>query len=113
MFISSSFVGCPAPLAGEVVSLAWSLGVGVCSVRPSSRSFSGWVCVCSFRSQSAALRFAAVAGVRFFGAGDTYFAVRRFGRRWRVSVPVVVSSVVAVRPVARPRLGRFRLVLAS
>lgn len=109
MFVSSSFVGCAAPSSREVAALAWSLGSGVCAVRPSRRSFSGWVCVCSFGSESAALRFAAVAGVRFFGAADTYFAVRRFGRRWRVSVPVVVSSVVAVRVVVRPRFGRGRL----
>ncbi len=113
MVVRSSFVGCPAPLASEVFSVAWSLGVGVCAVRPSRRSFSSWVCVCSFRSEGAALRFAAVAGVQFFGAADTYFAVRRFGRRWRVSVPVVVSAVVAVRPVGRLRLGRFRVVLAG
>ncbi|PAX59426.1 hypothetical protein [Brunnivagina elsteri] len=113
MLVVSSFVGCPAPVAAEVFSLAWSLGVGVCAVRPSARSFSGWVCVSSFSSQSAALRFAAVAGVRFFGAADTYFAVRRFGRRWRVSVPVAVSAVVVVRPASRLRFGRGRLVLAG
>ncbi len=113
MFVCSSFVGCPAPTAAEVVCVAQSFGVGVAAVRPSARSFTAWVCVCSFRSESAALRFAAAAGAEFFGADNTYFAVRFTGRRWRVSVPVVVSSVVAVRPVGRPRLGRGRLVLAS
>lgn len=108
-----SFVGCPAPVAAEVVSVARSFGVGVAAVRPSSRSFSSWVCVCSFASEVAALRFAAAVGVEFFGADNTYFAVRPVGRRWRVSVPVVVSSVVAVRRVGRPRVGRFRLVLAG
>jgi hypothetical protein len=108
-----SFVGCPAPVAAEVVSVARRFGVGVAAVRPSSRSFSAWVCVCSFRSEVAALRFAAAAGVEFFGADNTYFAVRSTGRRWRVSVPVVVSSVVVVRPVGRPRLSRFRVVLAG
>lgn len=111
-----SFVGCPAPLAGLVVELAGSFpGLGVCAVRVSSRSFSGWVCVCSFGSEAAAVRFAAVAAGRFFGSGSGCF-VRRFGRRWRVSVPCLSPVLVVSVWLGRRRLARRfggRLVLAG
>ncbi|WP_155960629.1 hypothetical protein [Fischerella sp. PCC 9605] len=113
MFVRSSFVGCPAPVAAEVVSVAQSFGVGVAAIRPSGRSFSGWVCVCSFGSEAAALRFAAAVGVELFGAADTYFAVRSVGRRWRVSVPCLSPAVVVRVWRGRPRLGRFRLVVGG
>ncbi|MFB2772262.1 hypothetical protein ACE1AT_23685 [Pelatocladus sp. BLCC-F211] len=111
--VRSSFVGCPAPLAAEVVSVAQSFGVGVAAVRPSGRSFSGWVCVCSFGSFAAAREFARAVGVRFFGESDTYFAVRAVGRRWRVSVPCLSPAVVVRVWRGRPRFGRFRLVVAG
>lgn len=109
-----SFVGCPAPMAVEVVELARSFpGLGLAVVRPSSRAFSSWVCVSSFASEAAAVRFAAVAAGRFFGAGS--FCVVRFtGRRWRVSVPCLSPAVVVSVWLGRPRLARGgRLVLAG
>ena len=113
MFVRSSFVGCPAPSAGEVLALAQLFpGLGVVAVRPSSRSFSSWVCVSSFSSEAVAVAFARRAAGRFLGSGCGC-VVRHVGRRFRVSVPVVVSAAVAVRPVGRPRLGRFRVVLAG
>ena len=61
--VRRSFVGCPAPLAVEVVELARSFpGLGLAVARPSARSFSSWVCVCSFASELAAVRFAACGG---------------------------------------------------
>ena len=75
--VRRSFVGCPAPLAVEVVELARSFpGLGLAVVRPSSRAFSSWVCVCSFASELAAVRFAAAAAGQFFGPGS--FCVVRF-----------------------------------
>ena len=68
MVVRSSFVGCPAPVAAEVWLLAQSFpGLGVVAVRPSRRSFSGWVVVCSFASELVACAFAARAASRFFG----------------------------------------------
>lgn len=96
--ICSPWLGCPAPLSRAVVALARSfLGLGVCSVRPSSRSFSGWVCVCSFASGSVARSFAAAASSQF---QLPFCAVRAVGARFRVSVPCVPSVPV--------RLGRSR-----
>lgn len=114
--VRRSFVGCPAPLAVEVVELARSFpGLGLAVVRPSSRAFSSWVCVCSFASELAAVRFAAAAAGQFFGPGS--FCVVRFtGRRWRVSVPCLSPSVVVRVCLGRPRLARRfggRLVLAG
>ena len=111
-----SFVGCPAPLAAEVVELARSFpGLDLAVVRPSSRAFSSWVCVSSFSSEAAALRFAAVAAGQFFGPGS--FCVVRFtGRRWRVSVPCLSPAVVVRVWLGRPQLARRlggRLVLAG
>ncbi|WP_229498102.1 hypothetical protein [Nostoc mirabile] len=84
-------------------------------MRPSSRAFSSWVCVCSFASELAAVRFAAAAAGQFFGPGS--FCVVRFtGRRWRVSVPCLSPSVVVRVCLGRPRLARRfggRLVLAG
>jgi len=100
-----------APLAVEVLSLGQLFpSLGVVAVRRSRRSFSGWVCVCSFGSEAEAASFSASAGSRFFGEVDTYFAFRRFGSRWRVSVPCSRPvGFLARRPVSRPRLGRFRV----
>ncbi|WP_158680636.1 hypothetical protein [Nostoc sp. 'Lobaria pulmonaria (5183) cyanobiont'] len=70
----------------------------------------------SFASEAAALRFAATVGVEFFGADNTYFAVRFTGRRWRVSVPCLSPAVVVRVWLGRPQLARRfggRLVLAG
>ena len=111
-----SLPSCPASSAGSVLQLAQSFGVGVVAVRRSRRSFSGWVAVCSFSSRSVAERFCAVAGFQLFGCPFTYLAVRRSsgGSRWRVSVPVArPSGAVVVVGRGRPRVGRFRVVVAS
>ncbi|MEA5578639.1 hypothetical protein [Anabaena sp. UHCC 0451] len=100
----------PAPHSAVVASLAGSFpGLGVCSVRRSSRAFSGWVCVCSFGSLSVARAFASRAAAAFFGSGS-FCVVRRVGRRFRVSVPCLPprSLVVALRP-RFVRVGRFRV----
>lgn len=112
--VRSSFVGCPAPLAASVLALARLFpGLGAVAVRPSVRSFSGWVCVCSFRSSVVARRFASVAAARFFAPG-AFVAVRRVGRRFRCSVPCLSpGGLVVARPVSRVavRVGgrRFRV----
>ena len=98
----------PAPAL--VVSLASSFpGLGVCSVRRSARSFSRWVCVCSFAAYSVACAFAGRAASAFFGPGS-FCIVRRVGRRFRVSVPCLAprSLFVALRP-RFVRFGRFRV----
>lgn len=100
----------PAPVAAVVASLAGSFpGLGVCAVRRSVRSFSGWVCVCSFGSSAVAVAFARRAAAAFFGPGS-FCVVRRVGRRFRVSVPCLPprSLVVALRP-RFVRVGRFRV----
>lgn len=100
----------PAPAACVVQSLASSFpGLGVCVIRRSSRSFSRWVCVCSFGSFVVASSFAARAAAGFFGAGS-FCVVRRVGRRFRVSVPCLPPQ--SLRLALRPRfvrVGRFRV----
>ena len=99
-----------APSSRSVVSLAGSFpGLGVCSVRRSVRSFSGWVCICSFASFAVARAFAARAASVFLGPG-TFCIVRRVGRRFRVSVPCCSrpSVLLALRP-RFVRAGRFRV----
>ena len=111
--------GVSAPSVVSVRSLARSFpGFGVCLVRPSSRSFSGFVAVCSFGSRSGAVSFSSAAS-RLLGAG-CFCLVRPVGSRFRVSVPVAPSrplrlgrSVGLFRcpsPVVRLRLGS-RLVV--
>lgn len=53
-------------------------------LRSSSRSFSGLVAVCRFRSLSVARRFSAV----WAGRVGVSCVVRRVGSAWAVSVPV-------------------------
>lgn len=106
-------MGCPAPAAGEVWLLAQSFpGLGVVAVRPSGRSFSGWVAVCSFRSSDVAIAFSKAAGSQLLGEG-CFCAVRCVGRRYRVSVPCLSPQFVAVRPRRGVRLGRFWVQLAK
>ena len=100
----------PAPAPALVVSLAGSFpGLGVSAVRRSSRSFSRWVCVCSFAAYPVARAFAGRAASAFFGPGS-FCVVRRVGRRFRVSVPCLPprSLFVALRP-RFVRVGRFRV----
>ena len=100
----------PAPAPALVVSLASSFpGLGVSAVRRSARSFSRWVCVCSFATYSVACAFAGRAASAFFGPGS-FCIVRRVGRRFRVSVPCLPprSLFVSLRP-RFVRFGRFRV----
>ncbi|MHC5827970.1 MAG: hypothetical protein ACYT04_71800 [Nostoc sp.] len=71
--------------------------------------------MCSFGSEAAAVRFAGVAAGRFFGPGSGC-SVRRFSRRWRVSVPCLSPAVVVRVWLGRRLLARRfggRLVLAG
>jgi hypothetical protein len=108
---SLSFASSVAPPACLVWRLASSFpGLGVVSVRRSRRSFSGWVCVCSFGSRSVAVAFASRAASQFLGFG-CFCLVRRSPRgRWRVSVPCCRpgSALLALRP-RFVRFGRFRV----
>lgn len=89
--------GVSAPFVASVLRLARSFpGFGVCLVRGSSRSFSGFVAVCSFASRCVALAFSGAAS-RLLGPG-CFCAVRAVGSRFRVSVPV--------SPCRPLRLGR-------
>jgi|GEM_PF-883935 len=104
----------PAPASAIVHDFASRFpGLGVVAVRRSSRSFSGWVCVCSFASENVARAFASRAASGFFGPG-CFCYVRRACRgrfvRFRVSVPCLPprSLVVLLRP-RFVRCGRFRV----
>jgi len=107
--IQSSFLGCPAPSACEVVSLAKSFpGLGVVAIRPSGRSFSGWVAVASFRDRLVAGAFSQAAASQLLGEG-CFCVVRPVGRRFRVSVPCLSPQLVAVRLHRVVRLGQFHI----
>ncbi len=89
MFSSPSAVSAPP---SSLVASACSLAGGFrCGVRPSRRSFSGWVCVCYFCSRSVASSFArrlaSALGVPFC---SVRLALGGFGGFWSVSVPVFV-----------------------
>lgn len=77
-----------APVPGVVASAASAAGASFFGVRPSSRSFSGWVGVCWFRRRSVASAFAS----SFVVAGEGVVLVRRCGSWWVASVPVSVRS---------------------
>lgn len=67
-FLSSfclSSVGSSAPVPGVVAAAASFAGASFLCVRPSGRSFSGWVCAVLFGSRAAASGFARVAAARF------------------------------------------------
>lgn len=107
--IRCSFAGCPAPSAAEVLSLARSFqGLGVVAVRPSGRSFSGWVAVCSFRDRNVASSFSEAAASQLLGE-NCFCAVRPAGRRYRVSVPCLNPPLLAVRPKGGVKLSRYRV----
>lgn len=109
--VAASPCGCPAPSAGAVWRLASSFpGLGVVALRPSSRSFSGWVCVASFASRTAALAFSRAAVLRLLG-GSGFCAVRPSpsGRRFRVSVPCLSPRFRVQFPARSVRLGSVRV----
>lgn len=107
--VRPSFAGCPAPAAAEVLMLAQSFpGLGVVSMRPSGRSFSGWVAVCSFRDRAVASCFSRAAASQLLGEG-CFCVVRSAGRRFRVSVPCLSPCLFAVRLRRVVRLGCFRV----
>jgi hypothetical protein len=83
-----SAVGLPVSVPGSVASAASLAGASFFGVRPSSRSFSGWVGVCWFSSRRGASAFAA----SFVASGEFVVLVRRCGPWWVVSVPVSVRS---------------------
>ncbi len=89
-----------------MLSLAKSFGMGVVAVRPSGRSFSGWVAVASFRSSEAAKSFSDAAAAQLLGEG-CFCVVRRVGCRFRVSVPCLSPALVVVRLRRGVRLGRL------
>jgi len=85
MRLSSAFSVCaPAPAAVAALASAVS-GFRLSFVRPSRRSFSGWVCVCVFSSASVAGGFASAVAS---GLGLPFCRVFRRLGGWGVSVPV-------------------------
>lgn len=92
-------VSAPAPAAIAALASVVS-GCRFSFVRPSPRSFSGWVCVCLFSSPEVAGGFAAVIADSL----DLPFCrVRLYFGGWGVSVPVFV------RLLRRPRRSIFRV----
>ena len=93
--LASSPVPCPAPFPSWVVPCASVVGASFVSLRPSSRSFSGWVVVAFFSSRCAAGSFARRASwllpAGSFSCGASFVAVRRRGFWWCASVPVSVA----------------------
>jgi hypothetical protein len=85
MRVSSVLSVCaPAPAAVSALASVVS-GFRLCFVRPSRRSFSGWVCVCVFASPSVAGGFASAVAS---GLGFPFCRVFRRLGGWGVSVPV-------------------------
>lgn len=107
--VRSSFLGCPAPVAAEVLCLAKSFpGLGVVAIRPSGRSFSGWVVVCSFPSAEVAKAFSDAAA-QLLGEG-CFCVVRHVGRRYRASVPCLnPPGLVVLRRSRGVQLGKYRI----
>lgn len=108
--VRSSFLGCPAPTAREVLQLAkFFPSLGVVAVRPSSRSFSSWVAVCSFKSSEAAKSFSDEAAAQLLSDQNCFCVVRQVGRRYRVSVPCLNPPLVALRRRRGVKLGGYRV----
>lgn len=84
---------CDAALPGRVAKLASRAGASFLCIRPSSRSFSGWVCCVYFGSGSEAAEFSEVVAFR---CGFPFCVVRPVGEWHAVSVPVAVSEVPSV-----------------
>lgn len=87
---SSSAV--PAPGPAIVAESAATAGAEWFMVRPSTRSFSGWVGVCLFRAAASAGQFARDAARSL---GLQFCLVRARGAWFAVSVPVFVAIVPA------------------
>ncbi|MCP2728719.1 hypothetical protein [Limnofasciculus baicalensis] len=80
---------CPAPIPGEIARLAAAAGASFLSIRPSTRSFSLWVCSVLFPSFAEASAFSESASCAF----DLPFcAIRLVGSGFTVSVPCFISS---------------------
>ncbi|MBR8828353.1 MAG: hypothetical protein DSM107014_10730 [Gomphosphaeria aponina SAG 52.96 = DSM 107014] len=92
-FSGPSPLGCPAPLPGEVVFFASPFGAAYVCVRPSCRSFSGWVCVVFFVCLAQGKTFARAAEYEF---GLPFCKIRSCGSWFLVSVPVSVRSFAYV-----------------
>ncbi|MGE5659719.1 MAG: hypothetical protein ACM37W_24260 [Actinomycetota bacterium] len=90
----ASPVSVSAPSPAEVAELAVELGGAFLLVRPSSRSFSRWVAVVFFGSESSASSFGGACVRRF---ELPLVLGRPAGAWWVVSVPVFVSSFRAGR----------------
>jgi hypothetical protein len=101
----SSPVAVSAPAPGAVARRAASFGAAWVCVRPSSRSFSGWVAACLFSCPVAARRFAVYAAGRL---SVPFCVCRPVGSWFAVSVPVSVASVPAV-PVGSLPVSWFAL----
>lgn len=86
-------VGVSAAVPGEIVPLAVDAGASFLCVRPSSRSFSGWVVVAFFNSEQIALQFASNTSMLL---GLPFCAVRTNGYWFCVSVPVSIRSFSAI-----------------
>lgn len=91
--IAASPAGCPAPIPGEVAELAVAAEAAFLGVRPSPRSFSGWVVVAWFASAPVADAFARLAASSF---GLPFCKVRPAGGWFLVSVPVAVFKFSGV-----------------
>jgi hypothetical protein len=89
--VSSVSVAAPAPAV--VCAFAAARGALWFGVRPSPRSFSGWVGVAVFASSSAAGGFARLASSRFC---VPFCVVRSLPHGFAVSVPVFVGVVPSV-----------------
>ncbi|MFL9456000.1 MULTISPECIES: hypothetical protein [Nostocales] len=89
----ASSPACEAAVLGRVAELASRAEASFLCVRPSSRSFSSWVAVVYFGSESVAAEFSAELSFR---CGFPFCIVRPAGEWFLVSVPVVVAEVPAV-----------------
>jgi hypothetical protein len=106
--VSPSSVSAPAP--GAVAHRAASFGAAWACVRPSSRSFSGWVVACLFSCSFAARRFAVYAAGRL---SVPFCVVRPVGSWFAVSVPAFVSSLPTAVPAGCLPVSWFPLDSAS
>jgi len=112
---SPSSIFAPSPAAVSTLASAIS-GFGFAFVRPSPRSFSRWVCVSVFASESVASGFASAVAS---GLSLPFCRVRHVFGGWGVSVPVCVRllrvrrrSVFRVLPVRCPVVGLPAAVLS-
>lgn len=111
--VSPSPASVAAPVPGVVAGLASAAGASFLCVRPSARSFSGWVACVLFGSGSVAASFGSQCCSEF---GFPFCAVRSAGSWFSVSVPVSVSwflSPVGSLPCLWCRLSPVSLSLRS